>query len=109
MKRIVLGVALASLCSARLRAGELLKGPPQKTRAYPVAVRLNPVAKWGRVRAGCLAAFERVGWRRSLSNGRNASGSWAVKETLNAWYEPKDHSIAICCELRSPVDGHVQV
>ena len=33
---------------------------------------------------------------QQLSNGRNVSGSWAVTETLNAWYEPKDHSIAVC-------------
>ena len=35
---------------------------------------------------------------QQLSNGRNVSGSWAVTETLNAWYEPKDHSIAVCYE-----------
>ena len=43
------------------------RGPPQRTRAYPVAARLNPVRGMG---AGCLAAFECVGsWR---SNCRTA-------------------------------------
>ena len=36
---------------------------------------------------------------QQLSNGRNVSGSWAVTETLNAWYV-KDHSIAVCYERR---------
>ena len=35
---------------------------------------------------------------QQLSNGRNVSGSWAVTETLNDWYEPKGR-IAACYEV----------
>ena len=36
-------------------------GPPQRTRAYPVAVRLNPVREMGRVRVGCLGRLSASG------------------------------------------------
>ena len=37
------------------------RGPPQKTHAYPVAVRLNPVREMGRVRVGCLGRLSASG------------------------------------------------
>ena len=72
-------------------------GRPKK-RALARSLRdLTPVREMGQGRGGCLAAFERRRFvAQQLSNGRNVSGSWAVTDTLNDCYEPKDHSIAAC-------------
>ena len=42
---------------------------------------------------------------QQLSNGRNVSGLWVVTEILDAWYVPKDRSIAVCYE---DVEGRLQ-